>query len=387
MPIVKDGAIYISYFIPSGDAIDNAYKSYVETKKGDDPLLYWLTTQAGRISADDVLAAIDPATGKTLWRAVFKDRGHNWQGHKGGPANLTPVAADGKVFFAGSAGVVYAVDAKTGQALWEHTPACAAEIRQIGGVIYAIARQALGSPLMYADGVVVSYEYGGRLWNAGAAIGLDAQTGRKLWALPGLSYLNRCTLNGKTYFLGGSNQTSCIEPKTGKVLWKVPCAGVPVARGDRAFMQESETQYGYYKLSPQGAERLWSATLPKTDLNNSNDLVSLNATHALLASVANNLFRVSLADGKVDSVTAGGHNGPGGWVAGDRYLYHSDCKHGNPGCEWYDVGSAAMKQLWTGLLPHPGTTSYGPQITCLVIDGRIYRRGKDGIYCFDARKR
>jgi hypothetical protein len=122
-------------------------------------------------------------------------------------------------------------------------------------------------------------------------------------------------------------------------------------------------------------------------MNNSCDLASLNGTHAFLPFLESTLYRVRLADGQVDSVPAGGHNGPGGWVVGDRFIYHSDCKHGNPGVEWFDVGSATMKRLWTGMLPHPGTTAYGPQITALVIDGRLYRRAKDGIYCFDARKR
>ena len=36
--------------------------------------------------------------------------------------------------------------------------------------------------------------------------------------------------------------------------------------------------------------------------------------------------------------------------------------------------------------PHPNTTSYGPYMRFPVVDGRMFIRGNDAIYCYDLRK-
>ncbi|MBL8795325.1 MAG: PQQ-like beta-propeller repeat protein [Planctomycetia bacterium] len=383
MPIIQDGVIYISYFVPSGEELHSAYPAWLASNRGkSDPFHFWLTETAGRLGADDVLAAIDAATGKTLWRVIRRGQGTNWQGHKGGPNNLTPVVAEGKVFFAGSASMVYAVEARTGKLLWEYEPDGAAAIRR-SKPMYVIGRRELGSPLMVADGVVVSLRGGGQH----NVVGLDAQTGKKLWESP-LGCPVRWCHDSKEYLLmTGQGKLVCIEPRTGKTMWEVPAGGQFVAvAGDRAVVEGVGSEQGRpvlcYHISATGAKQLWQIPVGGYDgqrpLSISQGRVYLTPAGKLLA--------VDLATGKlVGEIGAKGGNCMGGWAAGSKFFYTDDGKHGNPGHHWFDIAQPQPKLLWSGQVNVPLTTAYEAQITPLIVDGRLFIRGKDGIYCFDLR--
>lgn len=62
-------------------------------------------------TADDIMLCMDAATGKTLWKAVVKDRAVNSQHHKVGPFDLSPAYANGRVFALSTSGWLYAFDA------------------------------------------------------------------------------------------------------------------------------------------------------------------------------------------------------------------------------------------------------------------------------------
>jgi hypothetical protein len=44
---------------------------------------------------------------------------------------------------------------------------------------------------------------------------------------------------------------------------------------------------------------------------------------------------------------------------------------------------AALGELWTP--PNPPTTAYHPALSFPIVEGRMYLRGADGIYCYDLR--
>jgi outer membrane protein assembly factor BamB len=75
----------------------------------------WLWSCVGtkRLGAEDVLWALDRATGKTVYRVEFPGQ---WLSYS---ASSTPCVADGRVYFLSSAAVAYCLEAATGKKLWE----------------------------------------------------------------------------------------------------------------------------------------------------------------------------------------------------------------------------------------------------------------------------
>jgi hypothetical protein len=66
-----------------------------------------------------------------------------------------------------------------------------------------------------------------------------------------------------------------------------------------------------------------------------------------------------------------------------------DGKHGTTRIAMYttdpnDFRPTGPDQVWVP--PHPNTTSYGPCMYHPVVDGRIFIRGHDAIYCYDLRE-
>ena len=80
-------------------------------------------TDKFKVSADDVMACIDAHTGQTIWETTLHDRGANWQNHKVNIMGHTPAVADGRIYAIGSAMTLYALDAQTGELLWERPSA------------------------------------------------------------------------------------------------------------------------------------------------------------------------------------------------------------------------------------------------------------------------
>lgn len=71
------------------------------------------------MEADDIVLCVDAMTGRTLWRRRFAG-GNNYQTRKDPGLNQrTMCYADGKVFALGSCCDLYALDAVSGELLWE----------------------------------------------------------------------------------------------------------------------------------------------------------------------------------------------------------------------------------------------------------------------------
>jgi outer membrane protein assembly factor BamB len=78
-----------------------------------------------RQSEDEVMRALDAATGKTIWEtkynATYKPNPAATRKHGTGPKS-TPTFADGRSTTLGMTGVVTAFDAATGKQLWQTAP-------------------------------------------------------------------------------------------------------------------------------------------------------------------------------------------------------------------------------------------------------------------------
>ena len=121
---------------------------------------------------DEVMQALDPATGETIWRssysAVFQMMPAT-RVHGPGPKS-TPAYADGRLFSLGISGIVTAFDAADGRQLWQR-PADPVE------PLYHTGQ----SPIVDGDRVIL--HVGGQ--DDGALTAFDAATGEVRWSWDG----------------------------------------------------------------------------------------------------------------------------------------------------------------------------------------------------------
>lgn len=164
---------------------------------------------------DEVMRALDAATGKTVWEtkydATYSPNRAATGKHGTGPKS-TPTFADGRLFTLGMSGIVTAFDATTGKQLWQKP-------RPVIEPLYHTAM----SPLV--DGGLLILHVGGH--NAGALTAFDARTGDVKWSWNG---------DGPAYGspiaadLGGTRQVITmtqdnlvgVSVATGELLWKRP---------------------------------------------------------------------------------------------------------------------------------------------------------------------
>ena len=130
--------------------------------------VYTFTRQDG----DEVLSAIDTATGRVVWRTSYAAPYRTNPGtqlHGPGPKS-TPLFYDGKLFTLGISGIVSAFDTGDGTLLWQH-PAPPVD------PLYATAM----SPLANSGSVI--FHVGGQ--DQGALTAFDASTGEVQWRWDG----------------------------------------------------------------------------------------------------------------------------------------------------------------------------------------------------------
>jgi outer membrane protein assembly factor BamB len=168
-----------------------------------------------RQGEDEVMRALDAATGKTVWEtkynATYKPNAAATRTHGTGPKS-TPTLAEGRLFTLGMTGAVTAFDAATGKQLWQKP----------GGPVEPLYHTAM-SPLV--DRGLVIVHVGGH--NNGALTAFDARTGdvRWSWTGDGPAYGSPIAAD-----LGGTRQIVTltqdnligVSAATGELLWRRP---------------------------------------------------------------------------------------------------------------------------------------------------------------------
>jgi outer membrane protein assembly factor BamB len=168
-----------------------------------------------RQGEDEVMRALDAATGKTIWEsrynATYKPNPAATRTHGTGPKS-TPTFADSRLYTLGMTGAVTAFDATSGKQLWQKP----------GGPVEPLYHTAM-SPLV--DRGLVIVHVGGH--NNGALTAFDARTGDVRWSWNG---------DGPAYGspivadLGGTRQVVTltqdnlvgVSAATGELLWRRP---------------------------------------------------------------------------------------------------------------------------------------------------------------------
>ncbi len=158
--------------------------------------------------------ALDPATGKDLWRTPV---GKKYDNEFGNGPRATPTVQGDTVYVLGSVGTVMALSAKDGAPIWkvEATEAFGTKVPYFG---YS------GSLLV--DNGTVFVEGGGP--NGKAFSGLDAKTGSVLWTYgeganeAGYNSPLDVTLNGKRQYVHIMGDKVFAVDGSGKEVWKNP---------------------------------------------------------------------------------------------------------------------------------------------------------------------
>lgn len=281
-PVMADGRVFFYYFMPDGRVYNKRAAEEFESRDFDPAVIgfdskYEVGKRYYGVTAEDVLLCCDAKTGKTLWQRNipggmnYGGRRGGWAGTKAGPL-LTPCAAYGKVFFVGSTFRVFALDAETGETVWENHLGPAYERIQAALKSAIDARDVWKLPVdwflgghapTFADGVICSDDEEGGIYGGGL-VAFDAETGKKLWSLPkeSNSYPGpvRWVHKGREYFLSGCG--ALIEPRTGRILWTV--GGRLLSANAEYLLTEvpkTDTQpyvWQCHRISPEKVELLWS---------------------------------------------------------------------------------------------------------------------------------
>jgi outer membrane protein assembly factor BamB len=342
----------------------------------------------GWIDTDDTMLCLEAATGRTLWKTAFKERGLNFNGGAG--PHMTPCFAEGRVFGVGSAGAIHALDAGTGAVLWESTVGPEAErAEQLRRDCHAkrlmpvVNLDFCGTPLC-VDGVLACND------NAGGMVGLDAATGRRRWG-PVTNCLRKTGSpvvwrhDGTNYLIAVWDRAVCVAPRTGQVVWEIAegasSESTPAVSGDILVTGgggKGQTGLTGFRMSPAGATRLWHAD-GKWNGHVTSPLI--HNGHAYCFGGGGDAVCIEIATGQVAGTasfysvrTCSSFVGMDGRVI-RPHLYNK--------LLFYDANARNFRQLgdlWVA-------PSYAECTTPAVSDGRMFFRGKDCVYAYDLRRR
>lgn len=193
-----------------------------------------------RQAAEEIVEALDVATGKTLWRSAHATRFRPQVGGGDGPL-CTPVVHAGKVITCGAQGVVSCDELASGRRLWSR--ATHREFDAPEGYFGAGS-----TPLVVGAAVIVNV--GGR-GDAGV-VAFDLETGKTLWqrTAEAASYSAPVAVDvggGPHVLMVARLSCLLIDAATGDVRWKFPFgqrgptvnAASPVVIGGDRFLVTS----------------------------------------------------------------------------------------------------------------------------------------------------
>lgn len=417
-PVVADGKVFVNYCMPGGDAVAEGYYAQLLGGKTPEDVVKGLAAKYSMhistpedirrrclIGADDIILCADAVTGKTLWKAVFKDAGMNpsmqvrgWPFNKMGP-HCVAVAAFGKVLGIGSMGLVHCVDAKDGTPLWEYKTASytanlAAKQKIVAGKGMAKWNDPRVSPT-FADGVFI-------VPDGGKIVALDPEKGTKLWEAPanmgGPCAPIRWVYEGKEYIIA---RDKCIEPKTGKVLWAIPGAAhgsgtVAVGGNYLLFTGVAGSTRGgagagfsAYKITPEKAEKAWQTDAKYVGGGSCSPVIMDGYAYGKVPSGTSSAFAcIEMATGNVVATQGAHSDSCGSMIGADGHLYYNGF--------WAKADPKDFKVVNFGLIGKdiPAKMQMGDDYsyalaassTPCIVDGKLYVRGQVSLLCFDLRK-
>jgi outer membrane protein assembly factor BamB len=209
----------------------------------------------------EIVEAMEPASGKTIWRYQYPTTYHDDFGFDEGP-RAVPVVSNGVVYTFGAEGQLHAVSLDTGRRVWSVDAMRRYEVPK--GFFGAA-----GSPLV-EDGRVIA-NIGGR---TAGIVAFEAQTGKELW---------RATADPASYSSGMAATFAArrvamfltrsglvgLEPATGAVVYQQAWrsrsqssvnVATPLVVGDLVFISaEYGPGAGVFQAAGQTLSPVWSS--------------------------------------------------------------------------------------------------------------------------------
>ncbi len=420
-PIVAFGMVYQFYTRPAGDVW------YFVPRGARYP------HELFRVEADDVIHAVDLATGRTRWVRTFARRSINGQSMKSCiPDNHTPCIVGDTLVFLGPAWRLYGLDARSGEWRWERPLTSRAEeralikarslltrTRTIGGHNLGLAYlQPVGDSLVLVNdqsgGIhAINAADGTTRWRVGGGKG---QPQVSKWHQPAV-----WTQDGShRLLLSTSEGVLCLDPASGKEQWRIKSViphGHLVVIGDRLvalggvqavnpegnLMGHRGGVFGHpvcWQLTDSGAREVWRRDDLTTDA--AKWAFRLDGRHVAVLDWAIDgagrsrkargvVLRVlDVATGKdatkpISAPVNGTRNGYG-MAAEQTVILEADMSHAHhdflgvrPAME-----GAAFLSPWTP--PHATTTAYDSYMMKPMLAGRRVMRGAYGLFCYDWRE-
>jgi len=304
-------------------------------------------------TALDKVFCLDAETGKRIWLQELPGVPSAWQ------SSSTPCVVDGKVYVAGSGDKMYCLNAATGDIVWQ------GEFGEGKG-------RDMGSSFAVVDGCAMLV--------GGVLLGLDAETGEELWRNRDLRSIHASVAiwehdGRKLAVVCAPKETVCVDPATGKTLWKVPGGGssTPAIVGDDMAVLTNDKKMGLvaYKLNLTAPKKLWNVLGSDPGAS---PVIYDKHVYAIAAKAQ--IVCVELATGKVAWLQKGKIGDYASPVVADGKLLHVIGK----GFCMIEASPEAYKLIGKAKIATVRCTS--PAIA----DGRLYLRMVDGVACFDLRK-
>lgn len=431
--VVSDGRVYASSWRPAGEVFTAPYKTNKPYQKGE-------TEQAPtrfRVEAEDVLICFDADNGQVLWKAV-EPGGLVRGGAKREGFQVACAVDDGRVFWVGSTGRLFAHDARSGDKLWQsdvgggHKASLALKEKSIatareGRIVIPDEPSWFTSPVV-ADGVLVVSDFSGK--DDVGLRGHDPKTGELKWSIPRI--ISRWATpalwkhDGKTWVLTATcaGTLQLIDPQTGALAWQVkglgknmttlgPGAATVMVNIKPTLDKRTPGLWGAYRISPTAAELAWQLKdepqnqIPTWMDNGARKHAYISGGRVLLHTQGTKEVpgRAMLLDEKDGKVLAESRNTGSDlsnvdelilWL-GDRALVRADHSHGashggrHPLVMWNVEPGKLAPVLNEG---KPGgldlvdfDSAYEVLMHVPIVDGRMFERLDDGrLACYDLRK-
>ena len=168
-----------------------------------------------RRSQEEVIVALDAATGKTLWEFKYPSPTDGLDFSQGAGPHATPLIAGGRLYATSSRRELFALDKATGRRVWSHD-----FVKEYGAP--SPGRGYSCSPLLYNGTIIVTL--GGP---AQAVAAFNQQTGALVWKSGSFEQAPASPMlidvDGQQQLLVfGGDQVVGMDPSNGRTLWSHP---------------------------------------------------------------------------------------------------------------------------------------------------------------------
>ena len=177
--------------------------------------MYRQITRQPSVSHEEVVAALDAASGKTIWEFKYPAPPNGIQFDQGFGPHSTPLIVGNRLFAASSRSELFALDKTTGKRIWSHD-----FVKEFNAPL--TARGYSGSPLLYNGTIIVTM--GGPNQ---AVAAFDQASGKLLWKqgyfvwAPASPILIDVDKQPQLAVFGGDVVTG-MDPANGRELWRHP---------------------------------------------------------------------------------------------------------------------------------------------------------------------